>query len=163
MKGKKINIRTAIVECRRELREKLVSFVNSAPGFFCAGNYSSIKDAVTGFSRKLPDIVLCNLSLSDKSETKVIRVLRDKYPKLPILILNLYDDGEYHLDAANDGTKGCLLKIALPAKLVKNARRTLHDDAPISDKVALNIFRSISDSLPSENGDYELTPHKAAY
>lgn len=150
------NIKTAIVECRRDLREKLVSFINSAPGFLCTGNYDSIKNALTGFSRRLPDIVLCNLSFADKSETKVVRVLRANHPKLPILILNLYED-DYQTNEAS----GCLLKLALPAKLLKNFRQTLRDDAPVSDKVARNIFRSLADFLPPENGEYELTPHES--
>jgi DNA-binding NarL/FixJ family response regulator len=153
-------IKTAIVERRDEWREKLVSLINVTPGFSCAGDYAAIKDALREFDARLPDIVLCNFHFADASEKKFVRALHTKYPGLPILVLNLYDEGECVFDAPQDEPSGYVLKITLPAKLVKNELTTHRPDTLIFDNITANAIRLLHNFLPPERIDCELTPHE---
>lgn len=154
-------IKTAIVERRAEWREKLVSLINLTPGFFCTGNYGTIKDALLGFAGKLPDIVLCNFHFLDANEKKFVRALRKKYPNLPILVLNFYDDGECIFDTPPAEANNYLLKLTLPAVLVKNAQNGKRGERAVFDKITTSIIRLMNGFLPSENIDCQLTPHEA--
>jgi DNA-binding NarL/FixJ family response regulator len=156
----KTDIQTAIIERERELRKNLVLFINSAPGFLCTDSYSSIKDALTGFSQRLPDIVLCNLPFSDGREKKMIQALREKYPRLPILILNLYDESKDVSASVKAKTGGCLLKLTLPAGLLRNIKTTLRSEASILNQAVANIIRSFREFMPPAQSNYELTPHE---
>jgi len=154
-------IKTAIVERRTEWREKLVSLINLTPGFFCTGNYGTIKDALLGFAGKLPDIVLCNFHFLDANEKKFVRAFRKKHPDLPILVLNFYDDGECIFDTPPAEGNNYLLKLTLPAVLVKNAQNGKRGETTVFDKITTSIIRLMSGFLPPENIDCQLTPHEA--
>ena len=153
-------IRTAIVERRQEWREKLVSLINLTPGFFCTGNYGSVKDALVGFAAKLPDIVLFNFHFSDANEQKFVRALRKKHPDLPVLVLNFYDDGECIFDAPGEASN-YLLKLTLPSVLVKSNQNGKLGEIQVFDKITTSVIRLLTGFLSAETTDYELTPHEA--
>lgn len=156
MKGNKnSNIKTVIIESKRDLREDLVSFIDSTPGFSCAGGYSTLKNALAGFQRAIPDIVLWNQNRRGKNE---VRVLREKFPNLPILILNIYDENTF--DEQNADANACLLKLSLPVKLLKSVRKFLTGKAAASSELIGNVFNLFGGFNGHENSDYELTPHE---
>src|SRR5215204_2237371 len=152
-------ISAAIVERRPEWREKLVSLINLTPGFFCAGNYGTLTDALLGFAAKLPDIVLCNFHFADANERKFVRALRKKHPGLPILVLNFYDDGECIFDAPEEANN-YLLKLTLPSLLVKNNRPARRGEVQIFDQITTSVIRLLNGFLSAGKSEYELTPHE---
>lgn len=153
-------IRTAIVERRQEWREKLVSLIDLTPGFFCTGNYGTIRDALLGFAAKLPDIVLCNFHLADANEKKFVRALRKKHPALPILVLNFYDDGECIFDAPAAETNNYLLKLTLPAVMVKSRPARGQGESQAFEKITTSVIRLLGSFAASEPADRALTPHE---
>ena len=153
-------IKTAIVERRDEWRKKLVSLINTTPGFACTGDYGAIRDAIREFDEKLPDIVLCNFHFSDVHEKKFVRALQKRFPHLPILVLNFYDEGECLFDTPQDEPNGYLLKITLPAKLVGREAIVSRPNTLIFDNITTNAIRLLHNFLPPENIDSGLTPHE---
>jgi DNA-binding NarL/FixJ family response regulator len=151
-------IRTAIVEQQPELRDGLVTLINSAPGFLCSGSYVTTGDALAKLDDAFPDVVLCDLA--HMGEIGGIRALRDKYPNLLIIVLSIYDDDELITDALCAGADGYLLKRTLPARLLENIREAFHGGAPISPEVAARIIRLFRDFHLSQRADFELTPHE---
>jgi DNA-binding NarL/FixJ family response regulator len=151
-------IKTAIVEHRRELRDGLVTLINSAPGFLCSGSYMTTMEALAKLEQAFPDVVLCDLS--NLSEAEGIRALRDKFPNLLIIVLSIYDDDELITDALCAGANGYLLKRTLPARLLENIREAFNGGAPISPEVAARIIRLFREFHPAKRADFELTPHE---
>jgi DNA-binding NarL/FixJ family response regulator len=151
-------IKTAIVEQRRELRDGLVTLINSAPGFLCSGSYTTTIEALAKLEQAFPDVVLCDLS--NLSEAEGIRALRDKFPNLLIIVLSIYDDDELITDALCAGANGYLLKRTLPARLLENIREAFNGGAPVSPEVAARIIRLFREFHPSKRADFELTPHE---
>lgn len=156
---KNSKIKTAIIEHRRDLREDLIALFDSTPGFRCAGGYNSMKSALADFRRETPDIVLWN---HNASRIKEVHALREKFPNLPVLILNIYEDGENNLfDSPNvAANNACLLKLSLPAKFLKSARRFLTKSVEVSPDLIGRLFGSPGDFRAFANTDYELTPHE---
>ena len=92
-------IRVAIVEDRREIREGLAMIINGTPGFSCTGAYRTMEDALDRIGHELPDVVLNDIGLPGMSGIDGIRILKERYPKLLILMLTIYDDDERIFDA----------------------------------------------------------------
>jgi DNA-binding NarL/FixJ family response regulator len=149
------NIKTVIIERRRDLREDLISFVNSTPGLFCIGAYPTLKNALADFGRQTPDIVLWN---QNAKRTNEVRILREKFPNLPVLILNIYDENIF--DEPNVEATACLLKVSLPAKLLKSVRRFLTGNAPDSSEIIARVIGLFGVFSAPEHINYELTPHE---
>jgi len=87
-------IKIAIVEDVREIREGLGRLINSTPGFRCTGVYASMEEALEKIPHNLPDLVLSDIGLPGIDGISGIKILKERYPDLLILMLTIYDDDE---------------------------------------------------------------------
>jgi DNA-binding NarL/FixJ family response regulator len=89
-----------------------------------------------------------------------VRILKERYPNLLMLMNTVYDDDERIFDALCAGAAGYLLKKTPPARLLECLKEAMAGGAPMSPEVArrvLSIFREIR---PPERADYLLSPHE---
>ena len=57
------NIRTAIVEDMRDIREGLTTLIDFTEGFECTGGYRSMEEAIPKIKGNLPDVLLSDIGL----------------------------------------------------------------------------------------------------
>jgi DNA-binding NarL/FixJ family response regulator len=153
-------IRTAIVEDRREIREGLAVLINGTPGYACTGSYGSMEEAVEKIRRELPEVVLCDIGLPGMDGIEGIRLLKERYPSLQLIMLTVYDDDERIFDALCAGASGYLLKRTPPARLLEALREAVTGGAPMSPEVAARVVKLFRDIRPPERLDCDLTPHE---
>lgn len=154
------SIKTAIIEDRREIREGLASLVGFTPGFSCTGKFSSMEEALARISFNLPDVVLSDIGLPGMNGIEGIKILKEKYPQLTILMLTVYDDDERIFDAICAGASGYLLKRTPPTKLLENIKEAVEGGSPMSPEVAARVLKLFREIRPPERADYDLTPHE---
>ena len=153
-------IRTAIVEDQKKMREGLTSLIEFTPGFVCTGSYRSMEEALAQISFDLPDVVLSDIGLPGMNGIEGIRILKDKYPTLTVLMLTVYDDDERIFDAICAGASGYLLKNTAPTKLLENIRDAVEGGSPMSPTVASRVLKLFREIRPPERADYDLTPYE---
>lgn len=153
-------IKVAIIEDRREIREGLAMLISYTDGFECTGKYGSMEEALASIRHKMPDVVLSDIGLPGMDGIEGIRILKEKYPNLTILMLSVYDDNEKIFDALCAGACGYLLKKTPPAKLIESLRDAISGGAPMSPEVARKVITLFRDFRPPEKVDYDLTPHE---
>jgi len=153
-------IKIAIIEDRREIRDGLAMLIGGTDGFACAGKYGSMEEAIPRIGNCLPDLVLCDIGLPGMNGIEGIRHLKTKYPELMLVMLTIYDDDERIFDALCAGANGYLLKKTPPARLLESLRDAAAGGAPISPEVAGKVIRLFRDVRPPERAEYNLTPHE---
>lgn len=153
-------IAVAIVEDLRDLREGLVVLVNGTPGFRCVAAYRTMEDAIAKIETNLPDVVLSDIGLPGMSGVEGIRILRERYPDLPILALTVYDDDDDVFDALCAGAVGYLLKNTPPARLLEAIREVVEGGAPMSPEVARRVVVLFRQFRPPDHAAYHLTPQE---
>jgi DNA-binding NarL/FixJ family response regulator len=153
-------IRTAIVEDERQIREGLTTLINRTNGYRCTGSFRSMEEALEGIKREVPDIALCDIGLPGMSGIEGIRILKERYPQLQVLMLTVYDDDDRIFDALCAGASGYLLKRTSSARLLEGLREAVSGGAPISPEIASRVIKLFRDIRPPERADYELTPHE---
>jgi DNA-binding NarL/FixJ family response regulator len=153
-------IKVAIIEDRREIREGLAMLISGTEGFHCAGSFRSMEEALAKISFDLPDIALCDIGLPGMSGIEGMRILKERYPQLLLLMLSVYDDDERIFDALCAGACGYLLKKTPPVRLLESLREAVHGGSPMSPEVARRVIALFRDIRPPERADYELTPHE---
>jgi DNA-binding NarL/FixJ family response regulator len=89
-----------------------------------------------------------------------IRILKEKYPALSVLMLTIYEDDERIFDALCAGACGYLLKRTQPARLLESLKEAASGGAPMSPEVARRVVALFRDMRPPERADYQLTPHE---
>ena len=154
------NIRTAIVEDMRDIREGLTTLIDFTEGFECTGGYRSMEEAIPKIKGNLPDVLLSDIGLPGMDGIEGIKIIKEMYPDMTILMLTVYDDDERIFDALCAGATGYLLKRTAPAKLLENIREAVSGGAPMSPEVASRVISLFRDIRPPEKVDYDLTPHE---
>lgn len=153
-------IKVAIVEDRREIREGLTMLISGTDGFVCTGSYRSVEGALDKISQQLPDLVLMDIGLPGMSGIEGLRILKERYPDMLLLMLSVYDDDERIFDAMCAGASGYLLKKTPPVKLLESIKEVIEGGAPMSPEVARRVIALFREIRPPERADYELTPHE---
>ena len=153
-------INAAIVEDRREIREGLAMLINGTEGFHCSGSYRSAEEALDRIQLHPPDVVLMDIGLPGMSGIEALRILKERYPNMLLMMLTVYDDDERIFDAICAGASGYLLKKTPPAKLLESLREAVGGGAPMSPEVARRVITLFREIRPPERADYELTPHE---
>jgi DNA-binding NarL/FixJ family response regulator len=65
------------------------------------------------------DVALVDIRMPGRDGLELLREMRSTYPKLPVIMLSSYDNGEYVKTALADGAAGYLLKDTTPDDLVQ--------------------------------------------
>jgi DNA-binding NarL/FixJ family response regulator len=153
-------IKAAIIEDRRDLREGLTILINGTPGYQCVGSFRSMEDALLKIGRDQPHVVLVDIGLPGMSGIEGIRLLRERYPGLALLVLSVYDDDERVFEALCAGACGYLLKHTTPARLLESLKEAINGGAPMSPEVARRVLAIFRQIRPPEHADYQLTAHE---
>jgi DNA-binding NarL/FixJ family response regulator len=158
--GAAADIKVAIVEDERDIRECLTVLVNGTDGYSCTGSYRTMEEALDQIPRRMPDIVLSDIGLPGMSGITGVRLLKERHPKLLLLMLTIYDDDERIFDAMCAGACGYLLKKTPPARLLESLKEAVNGGAPMSPEVARRVIALFREIRPPERADYQLTPHE---
>ena len=153
-------IKVAIIEDQRNIRDCLSFLVSGTEGFSCTGSYRTMEEALDKIPRAMPDIVLSDIGLPGMDGIKGIRILKERYPDLVVLMLSVYNDDERIFDAICAGATGYLLKKTQPARLIESLKEAVQGGAPMSPEVARRVMDIFREFHPSERVDYNLTPHE---
>ena len=153
-------INTAIVEDMRDIREGLATLINYTEGFVCIGKYRSMEEAIPSIRHRVPDVLLSDIGLPGIDGIEGIKILKEQYPEMTVLMLTVYDDDERIFDALCAGASGYLLKRTPPAKLLESIREAVSGGAPMSPEIAIRVISLFREFRPPAKVDYDLTPHE---
>ena len=153
-------VKVAIIEDRREIRDALAMLINGTDGFRCSGVYRAMEEALARIDRELPDVALVDIGLPGMSGIEGIRILKERFPDLLMMMLTVYEDDERIFDALCAGACGYLLKRTSPARLIESLKEAVQGGAPMSPEVASRVVALFRDIRPPEREDHQLTPHE---
>ena len=106
------------------------------------------------------DIVLLDISLPDINGLEVLREIKKRRRKLPVLVLSMYPEENYAARAYEGGAQGYLTKASAPDELLLAVRKILSGKKYVSPSFAEKMlldFESDKEKLPHENlSDREL-------
>lgn len=147
----------AIIEDERDLREGLRSLLNFTPNFKCVGDYRSMEEALRQIYLFKPDLVLTDIGLPNMNGIEGTRILREKFPDLPIIVLTVHDEDDKIFQALCAGANGYLLKNSSPSAIISAINEVLNGGSPMSPSVATRVVNLFRKFAPPEKSDVHLT------
>jgi len=153
-------LRVVIIEDLREVREGLTMLINGTSGFHCAGSYRTMEEALAGISGTRPDVILTDIGLPGMDGVEGTRLLRERFPDVPIMALTVYDDEDNVFNAICAGASGYLLKNTAPARLLESLREVVDGGAPMSPDIARRVVTLFRQFRPPPRASYHLTPQE---
>lgn len=153
-------IKVAIIEDVRALREGFATLIGGTAGYNCTGTFRSMEEALAKIGAVLPDVALVDIGLPGMSGIEGVRILKERYPDLFLLMLTVYDDDDRIFEALCAGACGYLLKKTPPARLLESLREATEGGAPMTPEIARRVVALFRQIHPPAHSDYHLTPHE---
>jgi len=139
-------IKVSLVEDVAGVRERLAALLNDVPGMRCIGTHASGEDAVQKMPADAPDVALVDIHLPGMSGIECVARLKEKLPKLQILMLTRFEQSDLIFNSIRAGASGYLLKTTPAAELIQAVEQVHAGGAPMSMQIARKVvdhFRQI--------------------
>jgi DNA-binding NarL/FixJ family response regulator len=153
-------IRVGIIEDKRPAREGIALLIDGTPGYRCVGQFSSMEEAGRLIGHEVPDILLLDIHLPGMPGSEGVRLLKEQYPAMQVLMLTIYEDEEKIFESICNGACGYLLKKTPPAKLLEAIREAHEGGSPMSPEIARKVITVFQKTGPPEKPDRDLTPQE---
>lgn len=150
-------IRVAVIEDIREVREGLTRLFAGSAGFSSAGSFRTMEAALDRLDPACLDVILTDLGLPGMDGIAGTRVLRERFPSIPVVALTVYDDDDKVFSAICAGASGYLLKNTVPARLLESVREVAAGGAPMSPEIARRVIAVFREFRPAPRASYRLT------
>ena len=147
-----------IIEDQDGIRESLRVLIDGSPGFEVAGAYGSMEEALRAPEDRAADVALVDIGLPGMSGTDGIPLLKQRFPKMVLLVLSVYEDDDRIFRALCAGAVGYLLKKTPPARLLESMREAMDGGAPMTPMIARRVVGLFQKIQPPEQSDWRLTP-----
>jgi DNA-binding NarL/FixJ family response regulator len=143
-------IRIVVADDHAIVREGIRTVLEGVPSLQVVGEAADGKQALELAREQRPDLVVLDVSMPEMNGLEVARALREEENEAAILILSMFDDPEYVLQAVRAGADGYLLKDAGPAEL-REAVRTVHEGREyLSERVTHQLSVALRQELEQE-------------
>jgi DNA-binding NarL/FixJ family response regulator len=156
-----MDIRVAIFEDNKLLRDALQAILSGTTGFTCTGAFADGNRWMQDIKRSEPDVVLMDIELPGLNGIEVTRHICENFPEAKILIQTVFNDSEKIFQALCAGASGYILKNDPPHKYLEAITEVNSGGAPMSSSVAkkmLGFFSNKNIVLVSPgNTDYLLS------
>ena len=156
--------RVVLVEDDSNLRKTMIAFINRSPGFSCAGAFADGESALAQIPDIKPDVILMDIGLPGMSGIQCVAALKELMPTTPILMLTVYDEGDYLFDSLKAGASGYLLKRTIGDKLLEAMQEAQAGGLPLTRHMAVKVgqyFQQFGKSQKSSQDEMNtLTPRE---
>jgi DNA-binding NarL/FixJ family response regulator len=153
-------VAVGVVDDDRGTREGLAALIGGTPGFRCVGTHASVDEALRGLAAAIPDVLLLDIHLPGLTGSEGVRLLRDRYPRMQVLMLTVFAEEERVFESLCNGACGYLLKKTPPARLLEAIAEAHQGGSPMSPDIARKVVVALQRSGPLEKPDEALTPHE---
>jgi two-component system, NarL family, invasion response regulator UvrY len=129
-------IRILIADDHPIVRRGLKQILSDEPDMAVPGEARDANEVLDLLQKGDWDIVILDITMPGRSGLDVLKELRQKYPKLPVLVLSIHPEGQYAVRALKTGAAGYLTKESAPEELVKAIRKILNRGKYVSASLA---------------------------
>jgi len=156
-----MEIRVAIFEDNKLVRDALQTILDGTPGFICCGAFADGNRWQQAIQSSQPDVVLMDIEMPGLNGIEVTKQLQTHFPHVKILIQTVFNDSEKIFSALCAGASGYILKNDPPHKYLEAINEVYNGGAPMNPTVAKKVLgffgnKNIILVTPKAN-DYQLS------
>lgn len=157
IESKTMSITIAIVEDNADLRLGIAHMLRTSPGFRVVGQYERAEELLEEVDDILPDVILMDIALPGMSGIEATECLKQRHPRVQIIILSVLGDDESVFQAICAGACGYIAKPVMPAQLFDAIEQAFAGASPMSPQIARRVLELFRRHVPPSRADYNLT------
>lgn len=128
-------IRVAIVEDFLPLLHSLKEEISQSEGLTCVGAYELCEEALAAMPKMKADVVLMDLGLPRMDGFECTRQMKEKWPRVKVLVFSATDTDEAIITAFGAGVDGYLVKETNRHELADAIKQAFRSEWPMSRRV----------------------------
>ena len=133
--------------------------VNFSDDLECVGTFNDCRQVVEHVSNISPDVVLMDIDMPFVNGIEGVRLLKNKFPELKILMQTIFEDDDKVFAAICGGASGYMLKGTSPDKMLEAIREMTRGGSPMSPNIARKVLLIFHDQFrPVKEEFITLTP-----
>ncbi|WP_212975279.1 response regulator transcription factor [Bacillus sp. J14TS2] len=129
-----------IVEDQVIVRKGLRMILEQEADFTIIGEAGTGVEALQVMEQAEADLILLDIRMPDMSGIEATKLLKQRWPKVKILILTTFNDEEAAVETLKDGANGFLLKTSEPDKLIQAVKSCLTGGLVLHEEVAAKMM-----------------------
>lgn len=146
-----MDIRVAVFEDNKLVRDAFEAILNGTPGFICTGSFSGCNNLKHDLERSRPEVALMDIEMNGINGIEATKIIVKEYPNIKILIQSVFEDDDRVFAAICAGASGYILKKTMPAKLIEAIQEVKAGGAPMSPGIASKVLHLFQQFAPSPN------------
>ena len=115
-------VKVLIVDDHEMFCESLATLISMRDEVEVLGTANSGKEAIEKTELLKPDIVLIDIKMKDFDGIETMRKIKEKLPDIAFIMLTMYSDEEYVMEAFKAGAKGYVLKESSSSEVLEAIR-----------------------------------------
>ena len=156
-----MEIKVAIFEDNKLIREALQTIINGTSGFTCTGNFANVNQVEADISFSRPDVVLMDIEMPGRTGIEATKIIKDRFPEIKVLIQTVFNDNEKIFNALCAGASGYILKTDSPVKQLQAIEEVYNGGASMSSTIAQKVMQFFVRQnvilVQPEEGDFNLS------
>ncbi len=136
-----MEIKVAIFEDNKALRESLQQLVDNAEGMTCTGAFADANKLVRNLQSSNPDVVLMDINMPGTSGIEAVHIIKEKFPHIHTLMQTVFEDNDKIFAAICAGASGYMLKKTAPQKMIEAINETHLGSSPMTPSVAAKVLQ----------------------
>jgi len=137
-------IRVLVVDDHAILRDGIRSLLESQENIIVVGEASDGAEAIELVGKLLPDIVLMDISMPKTNGLEATRSIKERFPKVNVLILTQHDNREYIAPALGAGASGYVLKRSGRREMLNAIRQVYEQGAFLTTNITQEVLQEYS-------------------
>ena len=154
-----VNLRVVLVDDHAVVRSGLRMLLASEPDIDIIGEAGTAEEAIASVAELMPDVVLMDIGLPDKSGIEVTQEIKKKLPSVAVVALTIHEDEEYFFKMLEAGASGYVPKRAAPEELVTAIQAAALGEVYLYPSMAKLLVRDYlaGESAPKDRDGNSLT------
>jgi DNA-binding NarL/FixJ family response regulator len=150
-------IRVAIYEDNKALREILAAIIRESEDFELAGEFGHCLDAIKNTKAYQPEVILMDIDMPQKSGIEAVKEIKSAFPTVEIIMNTVFDDDDRIFRAIQSGATGYLLKKNSLSTLLNSIKDVKSGGAPMSPGIARQLLKMPWISQREKNHEHDLS------
>lgn len=136
-------IRVLVADDHAVVRKGLAQIISETMDMEVLAEVGTAAEVFATVRKQRCDVVVLDLDLGETSGIEVLRVLRDEFEDLPVLILSVHPEEQYAVRMLQSGASGYLNKDSAPDQLILAIRRVADGHRFMSPEVAEQLLHRL--------------------
>jgi len=151
------SVKVALYDDNNELRDSLSRLFAQLDDFSLIGSYPDASQIIENCNIQLPNVILMDIDMPVISGIEAVRIVRDHFPSIKVLMLTVFDDNHKVFESICNGAVGYMLKKSDPMLILQAVKDANAGGAPMTNSIAIKVLQMFRENAPAKEENLDLS------